>query len=115
MASVSSDTFVPSVGAAPNSSVLFFQGTAQVAGGAGSVFGDGLHCAGGVVRRLGTKSASSHSAKHPAGSDLPVSVRGVLPALGCVRTHQARYRNAAAYCTASTFNSSNGWEAAWLP
>ena len=114
-ASVANDSFVLSVFPVPNSSVLFFQGTAQVSGGAGTVFGDGLRCAGGTVQRLGTKSASSNLAIYPGLLDVPVSVRGTIPTAGGVRTYQAWYRNAAAFCTPSTFNLSNGWEVAWLP
>jgi len=39
-----------------NSSALYFQGTTQMAGGAGIAFGDGLRCAGGSIVRLGTKT-----------------------------------------------------------
>jgi hypothetical protein len=114
-ASVSNDSFVLAVSAIPNSSVLFFQGTAQVAGGAGLVFGDGLRCASGTVRRLGTKTAAGNFAQYPVGLDASVSIRGAIPALGGTRTYQAWYRNAAAFCTASTFNLSNGWETVWVP
>ncbi len=111
--SVTGDTFVLTVSAVPNSSVLFFQGTAQVNGGAGTVLGDGLRCAGGVVRRLGTKSAAMNIAQYPQMLDQPISVRGQIPVVGGTRTYQAWYRNAADYCTPSTFNLSNGWETVW--
>ncbi len=114
-AAVSSDTLVFEVFPIPNSSVLFFQGTTQVNGGAGSVFGDGLRCAGGAVIRLATKLAASNLATYPVGPDVPVSVRGAVPPSGGVRTYQAWYRNAAAFCTPSTFNLSNGWQVSWLP
>jgi hypothetical protein len=32
-----------------------------------------------------------------------------------VRTYQAWYRNAAAFCTASTFNLTNGVQLTWGP
>jgi hypothetical protein len=32
-----------------------------------------------------------------------------------VRTYQAWYRNAAVFCTASTFNLSNGYSITWTP
>ncbi|MCY2958835.1 MAG: VCBS repeat-containing protein [Planctomycetota bacterium] len=112
---VSSDSFVLSVSPVPNSSVLFFQGTAQVSGGAGSVFGDGLRCAGGTVTRLGTRTAVANYAQYPDVLDAPVSIRAAIPLAGGNRTYQAWYRNAAAFCTPSTFNLSNGWEVLWLP
>ncbi len=114
-ASVFGDTFALSVFPVPNSSVLFFQGTGQVNGGAGSVFGDGLRCAGGQVQRLGTKTAAANFAQYPEILDVPVALKGMVPAQGGTRTYQAWYRNAANYCTPSTFNLSNGWEVAWLP
>ncbi|MBL8862133.1 MAG: VCBS repeat-containing protein [Planctomycetes bacterium] len=113
--SVAADSLVLDVFPVPNSSVLFFQGTAQVNGGAGSVFGDGLRCAGGALTRLATKTASSNRATYPVGADVPVSVRGGVPASGGVRTYQAWYRNAADFCTPSTFNLSNGWQVVWVP
>lgn len=115
VASVANDSFVLEVSPVPNSSVLFFQGTAQVNGGDGVVFGDGLRCAGGTVQRLGTKTAAANTASYPELGDVIVSVKGVIPPTGGVRTYQAWYRNAAAYCTPSTFNLSNGWEIAWIP
>jgi len=99
----------------PNSSVLFFQGTTPVAAGAGSVFGDGLRCAGGTVQRLATKPAAGGAAAYPGALDPPISVRGALPPSGGTRHYQAWYRNAADFCTPSTFNLSNGWTVDWLP
>jgi len=115
VASVLADSLVFEVFPLPNSSVLFFQGTTQVNAGAGSAFGDGLRCAGGTVVRLATKVAASNLATYPTGLDQPVSVRGAVPPGGGVRTYQAWYRNAANYCTPSTFNLSNGWQVSWLP
>jgi hypothetical protein len=98
----------------PNSSALYFQGTSQTAGGAGSVFGDGLRCAGGTVVRLGTKSNLAGTSTYPVGADPDVSVRGGDSA-GDVRTYQCWYRNAAPYCTPSTFNLTNGVQVTWTP
>jgi len=91
---------------------LYFQGTTQQGAGAGAVFGDGKRCAGGSVTRLGTKANVAGASQYPVGADLPVSVRGNVLAPG-VRTYQAWYRNAAAFCTTSTFNVSNGLEIIW--
>jgi len=38
-----------------------------------------------------------------------------LRAAGDVRRYQVWFRDAAAFCTASTFNLSNGLEASWSP
>jgi len=93
-------------------SVLFFQGTTAQSGGLGQVFGDGLRCAGGTIIRLGTKMSASGVASYPQGGDQSVSVRGSVPA-SSTRTYQAWYRNAASFCTSSTFNLTNGVSVLW--
>ncbi len=99
----------------PNSSALYFQGTAQQNAGNGSPFGDGLRCAAGAVLRLGTKVNSAGASQYPMPGDLPVSIRGSLPSSGGTRYYQIWYRNAAAFCTAATFNLSNGLRVTWIP
>jgi hypothetical protein len=96
----------------PNSSALYFQGTSQVSGGLGSAFGDGLRCAGGTIIRLGTKTNVGGASQYPAPGDLPVSQRGLVTTPG-TRTYQVWYRNAATFCTPSTFNLTNGYEITW--
>ncbi|MBL8863746.1 MAG: hypothetical protein JNK02_17285 [Planctomycetes bacterium] len=113
-ASIAADTLQLSGSGMPNSSVLYFQGTSQLGGGAGAVFGDGLRCAGGTVIRLQTKSNVAGASQYPVGAEVPISIRGVnVP--GNVRTYQAWYRNASAFCTPSTFNLTNGVELTWSP
>jgi probable HAF family extracellular repeat protein len=111
-ASLASDTLVLSGSNMPNSSALYFQGTLQLNGGLGNAFGDGLRCAGGTVIRLGTKANASGASQYPAALDLPVSLKGLVTTPG-TRTYQAWYRNAASFCTASTFNLTNGLSIAW--
>ena len=94
----------------PNSSCLYFQGTTQAA----TVFGDGLRCAAGSVIRLGAKNNVAGDSRYPAVGDQSISVRGSVTAAS-TRTYQAWYRNAAAYCTASTFNLTNGYLVVWRP
>jgi hypothetical protein len=96
----------------PNSSALYFQGTTQLSSGAGSVFGDGLRCAGGSVIRLGTRVNASGASQYPQSGDASVSVRGGVATPG-TRTYQVWYRNAAAFCTSDTFNLTNGWQLTW--
>jgi len=113
-ASVANDTMALTGSGMPNNSALFFQGTTQQSGGAGAVFGDGLRCAAGTIVRLATKANVSGVSQYPIFPDLSISVRGqCMP--GNVRTYQVWYRNAAAFCTASTFNLSNGLSVTWLP
>ncbi|MCY2960427.1 MAG: hypothetical protein NTY35_09715 [Planctomycetota bacterium] len=115
LASVSNDGFTLRGAGMPNSSALYFQGTSVLGGGNGSTFGDGLRCVSGSVIRLGTKSNVAGASQYPAAGDPPVSVRGLVPPAGGSFYYQVWYRNAAAFCTTSTFNLSNGWSVVWAP
>ncbi len=110
--SLSNDTLVLTGSGMPNSSALYFQGTMQQSGGLGVAFGDGLRCAGGTIVRLGTKSNVAGASQYPTVGDPTVSVRGLVMTPG-TRVYQVWYRNAAAFCTASTFNLSNGLSVVW--
>jgi len=107
-ASISADTLTLLGTGMPNSSALYFQGTTQIA----SAFGDGIRCAGGTVIRLGTKQNLGGASQYPTGGDQTISVRGMCAA-GDVRNYQCWYRNAAAFCTVSTFNLTNGLNVTW--
>jgi len=110
--SIAADTLVLSGSGMPSSSVLYFQGTTQSGGGAGTLFGDGVRCAAGTVIRLGTKTNVAGSSQYPELGDIPISIRGSNSA-GTTRTYQAWYRNAANFCTTATFNLTNGVEVGW--
>ncbi len=110
--SLAADTLVLQGSGMPNSSALYFQGTSDLAGGAGTAFGDGLRCAGGSIIRLSTKFNAAGASQFPVGGDPSVSVRGLVAAPGS-RTYQVWYRNAAAFCTTSTFNLTNGLRVDW--
>jgi hypothetical protein len=112
-ARIAGDTLVLTGSGMPNSSCLYFQGTTQLSGGLGVVFGDGIRCAGGTVIRLGTKANSGGMSQYPAPGDASVSVRGQVVTPGSVRTYQCWYRNAAAFCSADTFNLTNGLQVTW--
>jgi hypothetical protein len=114
-ASVANDTLALTGSNMPSSTCLYFQGTTQLGAGAGVAFGDGLRCAGGTIIRLGTKTNVAGTSQYPVGADLPVSVKGAVPASGATRSYQVWYRNAAAFCTVSTFNLTNGLSIAWQP
>jgi hypothetical protein len=111
-ASLASDSLVLVGSGMPDSSALYFQGTTQVGAGMGAMFGDGLRCAGGTIVRLKTVTNSGGASQYPGPGDPSVSVRGMVVAPG-TRTHQVWYRNAASFCTVSTFNLSNGIEVIW--
>jgi hypothetical protein len=111
-ASLASDTLVLRGTQMPNAPVLYLQGTSQLNGGAGATFGDGKRCAGGTIVNLGTKSNVAGASQYPGPGDPSVSVRGLVTAPG-VRTYQLWYRNAATFCTPSTFSLTNGLEVTW--
>jgi len=113
-ASISADTITLLGSQMPNSSALYFQGTNQSGfpAGSGTAFGDGKRCAGGTTIRLKTVTNVAGTSHYPDVVDAPVSVRGAVSAPG-TRTYQVWYRNAAAFCTQSTFNLTNGWSIAW--
>ena len=108
--SVGVDNVVISVGNVPSGApCLFFQGTLQ---SMGSTFGDGLLCVGGTITRLAVVFATGTTANCPIG----LASLGGVPATGGLRTYQAWFRDASpVFCTASTFNLSNGLAIYWAP
>jgi hypothetical protein len=97
-----------------NSSVLYFQGTTSVSGGAGFVFGDGLRCVGGSLVRLGVAQNSNGASIWPPPNGPSLREAGHVTAPGA-RFYQAWYRDAQNYCTPATFDLSNGWRFVWRP
>jgi hypothetical protein len=113
--SVANDTLVLTCNGLPSTAAaLFFQGTIQVGAGAGAVFGDGLRCVMGTVIRLHIETASGGVATYPHAGEPPVSVAGSAPP-NLSRLYQVWYRNAAPFCTSSTFNLSQGLSVPWQP
>jgi hypothetical protein len=110
--SLGADTLILDGSQMPNSSALYFQGTTTLNGGLGAVFGDGLRCAGGSILRLVTKSNVGGVSRFPSTGEPSVSVRGGVAAPGTF-VYQVWYRNAAAFCSSSTFNLTNGLSIAW--
>ncbi len=117
-ASLSADTLrLEGSGFPAAATVLFFQGALAAQGGTGFVFGDGLRCTTGPIVRLGVRTASGGIAAYGAGvgSDVPVSVRGAVTVAFVSRSYQVWYRDVAPFCTASTFNLTNGARCTWTP
>lgn len=114
VASVSNDSLRLSVTALRPSSLAVF---VQATGVGGGVLGDGLQCTSGALIRLGSHSAFAGAAAFGAGvsGDPSIAVRGSLPAVGGLRHYQVVYRDAANFCTPSTFNASNGFSIPWTP
>lgn len=98
----------------PSSTTLFVQSTGEEAGGFGSPSGDGLLCLAGTLIRLGTRPNAIGASSYPGPGQAALSVRGAAVA-GTTYAYQAWYRNAAAFCTSSTYNTTNGVRATWVP
>ncbi len=107
-----SDTLVLSGTNMPDSSALYFQGTQALSFGVGAVFGDGLRCTGGSVIRLATVSNTGGGSQYPTASSPSIHQRGLVATPG-LRVYQVWYRNAAPFCTPSTFNLTNGLAVSW--
>ena len=91
---------------------IFLQGDASNA--AGVVFGDGVRCVAGTLRRLYLAAASAGVAHAPAAGDVSVTSRSarlgdpLVPGSGQVRYYQAYYRDPiVAFCPAPAGDSWN--------
>jgi hypothetical protein len=112
-ASVSADTYRLIGASMTNGAVCYFAGASSIANGGSTVFGDGLRCASGVLRRLGITTNVGGASSQPNGSNpTPLSVRDPVSP-GEQRVYQAVYRDASPFCTSSTFNVTNSWQVIW--
>ncbi len=108
-----------SSGELTNSLTIFLQGSSVLTTPA--VFGDGLRCAGGELKRLYVKSAVGGIATAPAAADPGIRVQsanlGAPIAPGSTRHYQAYYRDPnPSFCPSpqgNAFNSTNGVTIFW--
>lgn len=107
-ASITNDSVVLQGLGMPNSSCLYFQGASF----SPTLFGDGRRCASGSTIRLGTTTNICNASQYPAGVDDPISIRGLITS-PAIRNYQIWYRNAAVFCTSSTFNLTNSISINW--
>ena len=116
VASVASDSFVLRCeGMPPTATSLYFQGSVAWPAG-GVALADGLRCVAGTIQRIGLEpSVGGRSAYGGPLGDVPVSVKGQIPAAGGTFHYQTWYRDPAAFCTIDTFNLSNGIRVVWAP
>jgi hypothetical protein len=121
-ASLSGDTLVfTATNENATAFTIFLQGTAPNA--TGIVFGAGIRCVAGVLKRLYNGSASGGAITRPGGSDPSVSARsaalGDTILAGQTRYYMSYYRDpqAALPCgnTASTFNGTQAGSVLWNP
>jgi hypothetical protein len=118
--SVSPDTVVLTAsGELPSALTIVLQGTSQDPNGL--VYGDGLRCVTGTLKRLYTKNAIGGVVVAPSGGDPSITTRSsalgdpILP--GSTRYYMTYYRDPdSVFCPApmgSTFNSTNGQIINW--
>jgi len=105
-------------GELPSALTIFLQGNATLPPAA---FGDGLRCAGGILKRLYVKSASGGVAAAPAQGDPSITARSAALGdpiqAGERRYYQTYYRDSnPSYCPApqgNTFNASHVVKIVW--
>ncbi|MFN0007996.1 MAG: FG-GAP-like repeat-containing protein [Planctomycetota bacterium] len=113
----SPDTVVlTSWGEPPNSLSIFLQGNASIANGV--VFGDGLRCTGGSLKRLRARNASGGVVSFPVPGDPSITARsatlGDSIAPGSTRYYQTYYRDVSTtFCPGATFNASSAIRIDW--
>ena len=89
---------------------LFFQATGLAASAV--PFGDGQLCASVNIVRMGVVFPSGGSAAYPGGLT-PAPIGSFGATAGTPLHYQCWYRDAVAFCTPSTFNTSNGYRITW--
>jgi hypothetical protein len=105
-----------STGELSTSLSIFLQGTTT--NNAGLLFGDGVRCVTGALKRLYTHNAVGGSVTAPVGADLPITIRssqlGDPIQLGTPRYYQTYYRDPnLSFCTGLGFNVSNAVRIDW--
>ncbi len=119
--SLASDTLVFTTnGEKPTATSVVLQGTAS--SGTGTVFGQGVRCVAGTLKRLYLKAAVAGAISAPAAGDGSVSSRSAFLgdplAAGAVRWYAVYYRDPTVLggCpAANTFNVTQSGEIHWLP
>ena len=117
---VNPDTLVlTSTGELPTALSIFLQGDSELI--PGSVFGDGVRCAGGNLKRLFVKNASGGTASAPGAGDPSISAQSAALGdpfgPGAVRIYQVYYRDPdLVFCPnppGNSWNVSNGLRVTW--
>jgi hypothetical protein len=117
IASLASDTLVL-IGEhlEPNNSGLYFQADNDLS--PGNIWGDGLQCAGGQLKRLGVRFSDANGDSDTSGWATTISAKAGNITAGDTKRYQIWYRtNVAPPCGAgiNDFNATNGYAITWLP
>jgi len=114
VASLGADTLVlATAGLEPNNSGLYFQANNDLS--PGNLWGDGLQCAGGQLKRLGVRFSDGSGNSDTSGFALPISVKAGNVQAGDTKYYQCWYRNPQYSPCLSDFNASNGYAVTWAP
>ncbi len=114
VASVTADTLVfATTGLEPSNSGLYFQADNDLSPGV--VWGDGLRCAGGNLKRLGVRFADATGYSDTSGYPQSISAKAGNITPGVTKHYQCWYRNPLNSPCGSDFNTSNGYAITWLP
>lgn len=113
--SLAADTFVLAADGMSQAAATIIQGGSFQHFPAPSVGGDGLSCLGTPFVRIRSLAAPGGALSYPGPSDPTISVRGNVTVPFSTRTYLVRYRNAASFCTTSTFNVTNTLQVTWRP
>jgi len=113
-ASVSNDTVtLAATNVHPGNSGLYFQANNAINSGNGSVFGDGLRCAGGGLIRLQVRFSNSHG---ESATTISISAKGGVSA-GDIKRYQYWYRDTSGDqpcgVGVNDFNLTNGLRITW--
>lgn len=112
-AAITSDTLVLAcTGLEPNNNGLYFQADNNLS--PGHVWGDGLRCAGGQLKRLGVRVADAAGASDTTAWTTPISVKAGNVQAGDTKHYQVWYRNPASSPCGHEFNASNGYAITWI-
>jgi Tol biopolymer transport system component len=119
--SLSADTFaLTASGEKPTALSIVLQGTDLVTA---AIYGDGLRCVAGTLKRLYVKSAVGGIIVAPQGADPTISARSAtlgdpIP-MGATRSYQVYYRDPdPSFCPrpqGNTYNITNSLSAVWAP
>jgi plastocyanin len=108
-----------STGELPNALSIFLQGTSVLSTPA--VFGDGLRCIGGTLKRLAAHNAMNGAVQYPQGSDPSITARSAalgdpIPSMS-MRFYQTYYRDPnLSFCPnppGNSWNVTNGIQILW--
>ncbi len=114
VASLSNDTLVL-IGqyTENNQSGLYFQANNDLS--PGNLWGDGLQCAGGGLKRLGVRFSDASGYSDTSAWATPISVKAGNILAGDTKHYQLWYRNPFMSPCGNQFNASNGYAITWAP